>query len=77
MLIVAAQVHRGGRGQRDAVAGWEALRLGRPLFLLESLVDAQLAWPREMMDRGAFVFTKMDDLFDVLPTDGIREAVAF
>lgn len=57
--------------------GWEAIRLGRPLFLLKSLVEAGLSWPRDMMDHGAFVLNDMADLLDVLPTDEIREAVSF
>lgn len=57
--------------------GWEAIRLGRPLFLLKSLVDAGLPWPREMVEHGAFVLNSMADLLDVLPTDEIREAVSF
>lgn len=57
--------------------GWEAIRLGRPLFLLESLVDAGLPWPREMVEHGAFVLHDMADLLDVLPTDEIRDAVSF
>lgn len=57
--------------------GWEAIRLGRPLFLLKSLVDAGLPWPREMIEHGAFVLNDMADLLDVLPTDEIREAVSF
>lgn len=77
LVADASVIIEAGEGSGTLSQGWEALRLGRPLFLLESLVDSQLAWPREMMDHGAFVLTKMDDLFDVLPTDGIREAVAF
>lgn len=57
--------------------GWEAIRLGRPLFLLKSLVDTGLSWPTEMVDHGAFVLNEMADLLDVLPTDEIREAVSF
>lgn len=57
--------------------GWEAIRLGRPLFLLKSLVDAGLPWPREMIEHGAFILNDMDDLLAVLPTDEIRDAVSF
>lgn len=57
--------------------GWEAIRLGRPLFLLKSLVDSGPAWPREMIEHGAFVLNHMADLLDILPTDEIREAVSF
>jgi DNA processing protein len=57
--------------------GWEAIRLGRPLFLLRSLVDAGLPWPHEMVEHGAFVLDDIADLLDVLPTDDIREAISF
>jgi DNA processing protein len=57
--------------------GWEALRLGRPLFLLKSVVDAGQPWAREMLDYGAFVLSKEDDLLQILPSEGLREAVAF
>jgi DNA processing protein len=57
--------------------GWEALRLGRPLFLLKLLVDSGLAWPREMLSYGACVLARPGDLLDVLPSDGLGEAVSF
>jgi DNA processing protein len=57
--------------------GWEAIRLGRPLFLLKSLVEAGLSWSREMIDHGAFVLSTTTDLLDILPTDEIREAASF
>lgn len=50
--------------------GWEALRLGRPLFLLESLVKRpELKWPREMIGYGAEVLTRgnIDVLIEALP----------
>lgn len=48
-----------GEGSGTIHQGWEALRLGRPLFLLESLVNrAELAWPKEMLGYGAEVLTK-------------------
>lgn len=57
--------------------GWEALRLGRPLFLLKSLVDGPLLWPREMIEHGAMPLERMDDLLSLLPSGDLREAVAF
>ena len=39
--------------------GWEALRLGRVLFLLESVAqDRTLSWPKEMIAYGAQVLTR-------------------
>jgi DNA processing protein len=33
--------------------GWEALRLGRPLFIMESVFEAGHAWAEEMTLYGA------------------------
>ncbi len=33
--------------------GFETLRLGRPLFILQAVVESGLAWPRKMLDYGA------------------------
>ena len=57
--------------------GWEALRLGRPLFMLESaLEDAALTWPREFQKYGAQVPApnRLQELFaDYLPERGRGE----
>jgi DNA processing protein len=48
--------------------GWEALRLGRPLFLMASILDQRgLSWPRTMLDYGAMVLNKPEDLLAQLP----------
>ena len=50
--------------------GWEALRLGRPLFFLESIAKrADLRWPREMLNYGAQVLRRenIDILSEYLP----------
>jgi len=58
--------------------GWEAIRLGRPLFLLKSLVDSGISWPKKMIDYGAFVLNDMADLLDnILLTEEIDEAIPF
>jgi DNA processing protein len=60
--------------------GWEALRLGRPLFLLESVVeDSSLAWPREMERYGAQVvsLTALDLVFEFLPERTGEQASPF
>jgi DNA processing protein len=59
---------------------WEALRLGRPLFILESVArDAHLTWPAEVQGYGAQVLSDVtiDDLLDQLPVGKFEEAVAF
>lgn len=41
--------------------GWEALRLGRLLFILESVVnDATLEWPKKMISYGAQVLSRQN-----------------
>lgn len=49
--------------------GREALRLGRPLFILESAVqDKTLSWPHEFIERGARILSRsnISEVFDVM-----------
>lgn len=60
-VIVEAGPNSGTRHQ-----GWEALRLGRPLFLLESAVtSADIQWIEELMRYGAEILND-DNLSDAL-----------
>ena len=64
-VIVEASETSGTRHQ-----GWEALRLGRLVFLLESVArDPALTWPREMIGYGAQVLSRanLDRMIDNLP----------
>lgn len=50
--------------------GWEALRLGRGLFITNSVAqDSRLAWPKEFLHYGARVLSDetIEELFDMLP----------
>lgn len=56
--------------------GWEALRLGRGLFIAKSLVEnSSVSWPEEMLNYGARVLADetLEELFEFLPP---RTAVA-
>jgi len=77
LIADASVIIEAGDGSGTLSQGWEALRLGRPLFLLKSLLDANLKWPREMLDYGASVLARVEDLMKVLPGDDIRDAVSF
>lgn len=45
----------------------ETMRLGRPLFLLRSLLDRpELSWPRQFVEKGARVLSTPDDLLGAL-----------
>lgn len=50
--------------------GWEALRLGRPLFILDTLLlDKKIGWPEKMIEYGAqpLSMKNLDKLLEVLP----------
>lgn len=60
--------------------GWEALRIGRPLFLMQSIVDnSDLRWPAEMREYGADVLgaEDLDLLFEALPPSVEPQLLAF
>lgn len=55
---------------------WEALRLGRPLYIFESFYnDESLAWAQELVKYGARSLNKesLDELIDHLPRSGRME----
>lgn len=65
-VIVEASESSGSLSQ-----GWEALRLGRPLFLLRSILESRtLKWPDQMLNYGALVLNNVDDLLDAIPSPG-------
>lgn len=64
-IIVEAKDSSGSLHQ-----GWEALRLGRPLFIWESIVkDASLSWSKKMLEYGAMVLTDPEEVLDYLPSN--------
>lgn len=63
-IIVEAGDTSGSRHQ-----GWEALRLGRPLFIWKSVFNnTQLSWPKQMMQYGAMELSDPMDVLEVLPS---------
>ena len=49
--------------------GWEALRLGRPLFIRKPVVsNPSLKWPRKMIQFGAFELNDLKQVLEVLPS---------
>jgi DNA processing protein len=60
-VIIEATENSGTRHQ-----GWEAIRLGRLVYIMQNVVDdPALSWPKEMIGYGAQVLTRKD-LPDVL-----------
>ncbi len=67
-IIVEAKDDSGSLHQ-----GWEALRLGRPLFIWKSILDDQsLRVPKQMLEYGAM---KLDEPEQVLPFLPSKQAV--
>lgn len=65
-VVVEAGEKSGTRHQ-----GWEAIRLGRLVFILQSVAqNPDLTWPREMIDYGAQVLSREDvpDVFYDIPS---------
>ncbi len=49
--------------------GWEALRLGRPLFIRTSIInDHSLCWPKKMLEYGAIELTEPEEVLEFLPS---------
>jgi DNA processing protein len=50
--------------------GWEALRLGRPLFIWKSVLNnTQLTWPKKMLEYGAMELSDPREMFEILPSN--------
>lgn len=70
LLTDATVIVEAGQKSGTLRQGWEALRLGRLLFLMESLAnDAQLSWPKEMIRYGAQVLSRenLEVVLDEMP----------
>jgi DNA processing protein len=48
--------------------GWEALRLGRPLFIWKSILSLKLDWPESMIRYGAIELYDPNDVIESLPS---------
>jgi DNA processing protein len=54
--------------------GWEALRLGRPLFIWSRIMrDSSLKWPAKMLAYGAAELSDPEQVLEVLPSERILE----
>jgi DNA processing protein len=52
--------------------GWEALRLGRSLFIWKSIMNnPKLNWPKKMRQYGAIVLSDPEDVFESLPSSHV------
>lgn len=72
LVCHASIIVEAGDGSGTLSQGWEALRLGRPLFLGEKVLQSStLKWPKKMMDHGAMPLPEdLDELCATLPNSG-------
>jgi DNA processing protein len=82
LLSDATVIVEAGEKSGSLNQGWEAIRLGRLVFLMESLTkDPSLSWPEKMVAYGAQVLTRdnLDIVLENLPafTQSAASAVAF
>ena len=80
LLSDATLIVEAGEKSGTVHQGWEAIRLGRPLYLLESLVNAPgLNWPAEMLRYGAQILTRdnLAAVLEELPSDTLAHTASF
>lgn len=74
-IIIEASEKSGTKHQ-----GWEALRLGRNLFIMENIIkDGKVTWAKEMLDYGAEILTNKnyENLIDEIPYLTLKEECIF
>lgn len=80
LLADASVIVEAGDSSGSLSQGYEALRLGRLLFIMKSVVDRpDLQWPSEMLRYGAQVLTEPEEMFEYLPVEpgGYLASVSF
>jgi DNA processing protein len=55
--------------------GWEALRLGRPLFIWRSILKHNVTWYKDMIEYGAMILEDPTEAFEVLPSSSPVEPI--
>jgi DNA processing protein len=76
LIVSASVIVEAGETSGALSQGWETLRLGRMLFIMESVVnDPRLKWPREMLEYGAEVLSdrNLDAFWDALPAGQLTD----
>lgn len=69
LICHASIIVEAGNGSGTLSQGWEALRLGRPLFIMEHVASCTaLSWPAKMLGYGARLLgSDVDEVLDLLP----------
>ena len=71
LISDASIIVEAGNSSGSLHQGWEALRLGRPLFIWHSILnDTELIWTKKMIQYGAMILTDPNEVLESLPTSG-------
>ncbi|MDA4118913.1 MAG: DNA-protecting protein DprA [Thaumarchaeota archaeon] len=69
LISDATFIVEAGESSGSLHQGWEALRLGRSLFIWKTILeDKRLNWPQEMLDYGAMVISDPREMLESLPS---------
>jgi DNA processing protein len=72
LISAATVIVEAGESSGSLSQGWEALRLGHPLFIMKSVVASKLKWPQKMLDYGARVLETTEDVVEEIPSPTVR-----
>jgi len=69
LIVDASVIVEAGDSSGTLSQGWEALRLNRALFFMDSILKNRpdLEWPRKMMEYGAQILADAEELLDAIP----------
>jgi len=74
LISHASVIVEAGEGSGTLSQGWETLRLGKPLLILQSVVNNKsLNWPRKMIEYGAIPLSDSEILLENLPVSDTSE----
>lgn len=77
LIADASVIVESGEGGGSLHQGWEALRLGRPLFIHSGEFSKPgITWPRKMQEFGAIEFTDPEEIMNLIPSAGLGVAAA-
>jgi DNA processing protein len=79
LVAAASVIVEAGNSSGALSQGWEALRLGRLLFIMKSTVEnPELSWPTEMLKYGAQILSRPEEVLDFIPIEagGPRASLA-
>ena len=68
LIADASVVVQAGESSGTLSQAWEALRLGRPLFIWKPIFETSLKWPEEMVKFGAIKLSDPKDMLQNLPS---------